>query len=501
MKRHIWISSSFLDSLVGQSSLVVSTGTTKEITSSSECSGVSTITISGGHLIVRASCTISGTLTVDSSGTIQVVAGVTMRSNRADFRGSATGTIRGTLYAPTIVVETSATLDLVQGSSITGLATLSILTQGRFVSYDHSVTLTTLTVNNAYYMCEYRCIVTVTNAALTSSNFLANGVSSDHQDCGNAHSTTVASGGNHAGCSGEHSCCTTSNLTPVGSYKYPRDVGFKGGMCTDDGAGLGGGSWELTFSKFTTLSGINNVQANGGNPDSTKTLIGGGGSGGTILISMPCGASVEDAFRLQANGGNAITNTAQPAFGGSAGRISYICTSGTNSYRSFAHIYTAYGGMNAGANGWGAAGTINLPDRWTNFWGTLFYDHVIHIYERTSNYNQSPTPYYPATFIELKANEVNDEVLWIRTDTRSDIIYFAKAKISYGITIEEAGTTMSSGHGTMLNANGSFLSLTRKITYDRRAKSLTPPQPGICLAFYQGKYLPRFFSLEVALLT
>lgn len=467
--------------LPGQTPLTISTGVTREITASSECTGIGTITVNAGTLVIRASCIISAGLVLQNSGRIEVYPGITFKATRADVRSSSVGLIRGTLNVPILVVESSGTMELAQGSTASGLTTLSILSQGKFISYNHNLQLGTLTVNSASYLCQNRCVVRATNAALTSSNFLANAVSNAHQDCASQHSTAIVSGGNHAGCSGQNSCCLTSVLRPIGSVTNPRNVGYKGGTCTDDGAGLGGGSWELRFDVFSTLSGVNNIQANGGAPNTSKTSIGGGGSGGSILLTMLCNVVNENAFRLQVNGGNAITSSTQPAFGGSGGRIGILCSAGENEYRDLSQIYTAHGGLNAGTTGWGAVGTISLPQM---FGGSKSWD-VVHIYERVTNYNQVPVPYFPATFIGLIASDNPKIFLTYRTETESDIFFYSDEVIPYTFPIIEH-TTDRTALGAVVNGSPAKLTLGQTPYYTRPPKPKTPPQPGECLNYYKG---------------
>lgn len=527
------------------------------VTGPADCAGVNSVLVDGGVFTIQSDCHIdildvtgagrvdvesSGALTVNSflvleyssimriagtldSSVIRVESGSRMNllgysyviiSNFLRITGNSQVDIQ---TAATLLVYSSTTIEQVSTLSVAGtfsttaldmadsslwsigvgayIGGLSSLSSYGSTIMNHGVHLmiTDLTFEYSSFECLSSCALDAINAVLEEAEFLANAVSSEHQACATPGITTIASGGNHAGCSGEHSCCPTSALRPEGEAVFPRSKGFKGGECFDDGAGLGGGALEVYIQHFTSLNGVNTIHANGGIPDPLVTGIGGGGSGGSIILGIPCNNSIFAKFNIQANGGDAETDTSQPAFGGSGGRISIQCSTDYSDDPPIDTNITAYGGLNAGAVGWGASGTIVVPKR-MDVGGSIGYWPRIYISENPFYYLLVPSPYYPATFVALTETDIPTgpsylfhQLVYVYTNTWSDVFFTYSGAGFLSRDVEDITpgifvTTL----GNLVDATPGLWTLSITSANPRPWLPKTPNQPGTCMTYYMSKY-------------
>lgn len=467
--------------------MIVTSGETKVIDSFTSCMFLSSISVTGGTLLVNYSCTANGVISIQSGGRVEIASGATLTGAYTELKGSSTMNVRGTLVPGQIFVYSNSVLNLLEGSTLDVTSTISIESNAKVVSAGHSFTLTTMRSIDGIFECGGFCKITANTGMLTNSKFLANAVSMAHQDC-TAGKTTISSGGNHAGCSGEHSCCPSGSLKPAGSFQKPTQQGYKGGTCADDGAGKGGGAWALTFASFHTLSGTNVIQANGGAPNTSKTATGGGGSGGSIFLSIPCTPTIESFFRLQAHGGNAAAGSGLKAYGGSAGRIVMSCSSlsGELPFRDVTPYYAAHGGMNAGIVGWGAAGTIMTP-----YGSGMWIFQVLNINEDINRYTLQANAFPPLTFF----NKEDVLMPFLRTGTKSDI--YITCDICTGETVDViASISDFKQFGAITNGSPTKMTLNPILIDVRPTVPRTPPVTGQCEAYYLGTkhILPSFFN-------
>lgn len=463
--------------------MTISNGQILEITDPSQCTGKTTLLVESGTVNVRVNCALSSYVSIEPDGRLEVFSGATLKVPTLAVSLRSISVFRGAIEVNTFSVRYGADVTMVLGSSFRGLEYLTISEGGKLTTDSYIIPrLKKLTMYDGTLTCRGNCQLTADSVEIHISRILASGVSTVHQSCGQSNVATSGTGGSYAGCGGELNCCPFGSLLPHGQYKTPGNIGVKGGTCGDDGAGLGGGSWELTFTSVTTINGTNYIQANGGSPNPARGGNRGGGSGGSILLRMPCSQANMNLLRLEANGGNALSATNYPAYGGSAGRIAIHCTGGVYNIDEFPRIFSAYGGKNVNAPGWGATGTIYLSIQNE----VQKRRNRIYVIDNADYYAGSPVPYYPATFLLFVPYETYEPEVDLWLESRSDIILFAYSQIPTSIKMNVVGT--SSGElGAVVNAIPDNLGLTLVGIDGRPSFPKVPPNAGSCSTFYIGE--------------
>lgn len=235
-----------------------------------------------------------------------------------------------------LTISGGAVLTNYDGTSV-ALGSLFIGTNSFFVSASQSLT------------------ATVTNATIQAGGgIVLDGSAVSGGGNGQTLSSTGGGGGN--GGYGGASLSNAPGGAAVGSITSPATVGGNGGSGTVPGqpGGIGGGIINLTVRGTLQLDGRVSVNGLTG-----SSLNGGGGAGGSILMSV---SMLAGSGAILAVGGNADNDGG----GGGGGRIAIYYTS-----NSFAGDVSAIGGT--GAN-YGGAGTVLLS---TTGLGTPAHEQLI----------------------------------------------------------------------------------------------------------------------------
>lgn len=465
------------------SSMSIGLGSTFNVAPSGILNVTNDITIQQAVTNVHGSITATNLYLLSSGTNFNLLAsGVLNVANDLIIQQAVTF-VHGSITTTNLYLRDSANLNAVAGSTLSSLAKLEMKNTAQFRPDGHDLTIFHLVMDGSTIHCQSRCRFDVNTATFDDATIQADGVSTEHSACELYDATTIVTGADHAGCGGQFNCCPTGLLKPFGRFDYPRDVGRKGGTCSNDGAGLGGGALEITIGNIASASGFNFIRAIGGVPKTHVTNRGGGGSGGSILLSIPCYNTTLTNFLISVTGGDAFASSSSTeAYGGSGGRIAIYCTGGYYDIDAFPHIYRAYGGKNANHFGWGASGTVFFSAQHAEKGLT----QQIHIIENPSYYSSSTFPYYPAPFLLFNSSATNGPDYTLLLISRSDVLFHADETVPESIDMRLV-SLVDTDPGAVANMSPLNLDLTIHNNTVVPTIPRVPPNSGECWNYFTGK--------------
>lgn len=416
---------------------------------------------------------VANTITVEDHARMEVYSSGSVQANEIQI-----------VYYSSFIVDGATTMNVLtirsySDATLTHLATVSTIMRlqiseaanARFGGSSYN--FYNLVFYDGTLHCLNKCKLTTMSLEMHFSTIQSNAVSSG---C-TPYYSSASIGASHAGCGGQAGCCPYDAITPYGEFSRPSRMGLKGGSCGSGDVSLGGGAIELVVSSMHSTTGPNYFKVNGGKAPANYVGAAGGGSGGSIFVSLPCHQAILGDFNFEANGGDAYSSASAMAYGGSAGRIAIHCINGNYNVNNFPQNYQAYGGKNVNTPGWGSAGTVYM----TSNDAVLGRVSRLHVLENPTYFYLPAPSYLPATFVLFDPAVTYPATINLLVGSKSDVLFHSDASIAGSIAINvEIGQGINPV-GALVNMTPT--SLNAAVLYPPKSP-VVPDVVGECLYYY-----------------